>query len=89
MANTGRNISLTDRHQQFVDSQVATGRHASSSEVVREALRRYEDDVSREKVHLAYLKRLGDLGEAAYQRGEYTTVEREGIADHIRSLGRK
>ena len=41
MANTGRNFSLTDHQQRFVSEQVANGRHASGSEVIREALRRY------------------------------------------------
>ncbi|MCJ8519443.1 putative addiction module CopG family antidote [Pseudorhizobium tarimense] len=30
----------------FVDREVASGRHRSASEVVTEALRRYEDDIS-------------------------------------------
>lgn len=88
MANTGRNFSLTDHHQAFVDAQVTTGRHASGSEVVREALRRYEDDIQREQAHLKYLNRLTDQGEAAYHRGDFVRVEREGVADFVRNAGR-
>ncbi len=89
MANAGRNFSLTDHHQQFVDAQVAAGRHASGSEVVREALRRYEDDIQRERAHLDYLRRLGDEGEAAIARGEYVRLESQEVADYVRAIGRR
>jgi antitoxin ParD1/3/4 len=36
------NVSLTDELAEFIDAQVASGRYASSSEVVREALRLLE-----------------------------------------------
>lgn len=84
MANTGRNFSLTDRHQQFVDAQVSAGRHASGSEVVREALRRYEDDIRREQAHLDYLNKLAEQGEAAYARGDFVHVERDALSDFVR-----
>ena len=86
MANAGRNISLTDRHSRFVDEQVANGRHASGSEVVREALRRYEADLEREAAHLAYLRKLGDEGEAAHAAGDYVTLtSREELRGFIRA----
>jgi antitoxin ParD1/3/4 len=83
MVNTGRNFSLTDHHQQFVDAQVSAGRHASGSEVVREALRRYEDDIQREQAHLDYLNKLAERGEAAYARGDFVRVERDGLSRFI------
>lgn len=84
MANTGRNFSLTDRHQQFVDAQVSAGRHASGSEVVREALRRYEDDIRREQAHLDYLNKLAEQGEAAYASGDVVRVERDALSGFVR-----
>jgi len=36
------NVSLTDELAKFIDAQIATGRYASSSEVVQEALRLME-----------------------------------------------
>jgi antitoxin ParD1/3/4 len=83
MANAGRNFSLTDHHQQFVDAQVSAGRHASGSEVVREALRRYEDDIQREQAHLDYLNKLAEHGEAAYARGDFVRVERDGLSRFV------
>ncbi len=88
MANTGRNFSLTEQQQRFVSDQVANGRHASGSEVIREALRRYEDDVLREQARLAVLNKLAEDGEAAYARGDYTRLNgREALRDFIRRSG--
>lgn len=89
MANTGRNFSLTDHHQTFVDAQVSTGRHASGSEVVREALRRYEDDIHRERAHLDYLTKLADQGEAAFARGDVVRVEREDLSAFLRDAAHR
>jgi putative addiction module CopG family antidote len=41
MPASARTVSLTEHQQRFRDTQVVAGRHGSSSEVVREALRRY------------------------------------------------
>jgi antitoxin ParD1/3/4 len=88
MANTGRNFSLTEHQQRFVSDQVANGRHASGSEVIREALRRYEDDVLREQACLAALNKLAEQGEAAYAREEYTRLTgRDELRDFIRQSG--
>ncbi len=84
MANAGRNFSLTDHHQQFVDAQVSAGRHASGSEVVREALRRYEDDIRREQAHLNYLNKLAEEGESAYARGDFVRVEPSALSGFLR-----
>jgi antitoxin ParD1/3/4 len=88
MANTGRNFSLTEQQRRFVSDQVANGRHASGSEVIREALRRYEDDVVREQARLAALNKLAEEGEAAFARGEYTRLTgRDELHDFIRQVG--
>jgi antitoxin ParD1/3/4 len=59
----GRNFSLTPRLSLFVDRQVGTGRHQNASEVVREALRRYEAVLVEEKARIIAI------------RGDYTLVE--------------
>ncbi len=38
-AKNGRNVSLTDEQDAFIERLVSTGRYASASEVVREGLR--------------------------------------------------
>jgi|HubBroStandDraft_4_1064222.scaffolds.fasta_scaffold2393466_1 antitoxin ParD1/3/4 len=59
----GRNFSLTPRLSLFVDRQVGSGRHQNASEVVREALRRYEAVLVEEKARIIAI------------RGDYTLVE--------------
>jgi antitoxin ParD1/3/4 len=88
MVATARTVSLTEHQQKFLDAQVQAGRHGSTSEVVREALRRYEDDVLREQAHLTYIRRLADEGEAAHARGDYTRVTLDGLDDFLSGLGR-
>lgn len=88
MANTGRNFSRTERQRRFVHAQVANGRHASGSEVIREALRRYEDDILCEQARLAALNKLAEEGEAALARGEYTRLSgRQELRAVIRKSG--
>jgi antitoxin ParD1/3/4 len=89
MVATARTVSLTEHQQKFLDAQVQAGRHGSSSEVVREALRRYEDDVLREQAHLDYLRRLADEGEADLAAGRYTDVPRQQLGEYLSGLGRR
>ena len=86
---TALTVSLTEHQQRFLDAQVQAGRHGSTSEVVREALRRYEDDVRREEAHLAYIPRLAEQGEAELARGESDVVRLEDLEAYIRGLGRE
>jgi antitoxin ParD1/3/4 len=92
--NTGRNFSITERQSRFVDAQVEAGRHASASEVVREALRRYEDDLAAEHAAVAALEAVAAEGAAAIAAGDFAlaataeearalfaTVGREAAAD--------
>jgi Arc/MetJ-type ribon-helix-helix transcriptional regulator len=60
---------------------------ARTSEVVQEALRRYEDDVRRDDADLAYIRRLAEQGEAEIARGEYDAVAPEDLGKYLRSLG--
>jgi len=70
----GRNFSLTERLSEFIDQQVADGRHQNASEVVREALRRYQDDVEAEEASLAALETIAQRGIASIERGEFRLV---------------
>lgn len=71
---SGRNINLTDRLASFIDAQVKAGRHQNASEVVREALRRYEDDVEAERASLAAIRVVAEEGMAAIERGDFVTI---------------
>lgn len=64
MATTS--FSLGPHWDEFIKQQVATGRYGSASEVVREALRRMEDEaekLSAVRQHLAEGRRQADAGE--------------------------
>jgi putative addiction module CopG family antidote len=89
MPATAPTVSLTGHQQKFLESQVSACRHGSTSEAVREALRRHEDDIVREQAHLDYLRRLGDKGEAEFARGEFETVELDRLGEYLSSLGRE
>jgi antitoxin ParD1/3/4 len=71
---SGRNFSLTPHLSTFVDRQVDSGRHQNASEVVREALRRYEDDLEVERAVVAAIGALADQGAAAIERGDYRLI---------------
>lgn len=86
MADVGRTFSLTDELGSFIDEQVASGRHASGSEVVREALRRYRDDVMRERRHFDHLRGLAERGEADVAAGRYVELATpDDVRAHVRN----
>lgn len=74
---SGRNFSLTERLSRFVDQQVADGRHQNASEVVREALRRYQDDLDAEQASLAAIEAIAARGVADVERGNFRLVRDE------------
>jgi antitoxin ParD1/3/4 len=65
MATTS--LSLSPHWEAFIQSEVASGRYASASEVVRDGLRALE--VQREKLNL--LRAHVVEGEAEVERGEF------------------
>lgn len=85
---SGRNFSLTDHLSAFIDSQVQHGRHQNASEVVREALRRYADDVAADNAALAVIEQIVERGRAEMARGEFTHVgsleEAEALKSRVR-----
>ena len=70
----GRNFSLTEHLSAFIDAQVSGGRHQNASEVVREALRRYEGDLLAEQANIAMIEKIAKRGLSELTRGEYTTI---------------
>lgn len=88
------NVSLTPELTGLVDACVASGQYRSASEVVREALRLFQDGAGaglRER-NAAFLLRLGDriapladpldvMATAAHMLGAYLEADRVGYAD--------
>lgn len=69
------NVSLTPELERLVHERVATGRYASASEVVREALRMLENrdqarDLHRERLRADVARGLQSLREGHAQSGE-------------------
>jgi antitoxin ParD1/3/4 len=71
----GRNFSLTPRLSNFVDRQVGSGLHQNASEVVREALRRYEATLSEDEARVAAIQAAIQDGREDIARGDYTLLE--------------
>jgi antitoxin ParD1/3/4 len=87
---SGRNFSLTERLSEFINQQVEDGRHQNASEVVREALRRYQDDLEAERVSLAAIETIAKRGIAAIGRGEFRLVSGdEGRRSLLDDLNRR
>jgi len=83
MANDGRNVSLTERHRRFIEMQVKIGRHASSSEVVREALCRYERDIEAEKAAIDALWAMAERSEAGEAAGDFIDIRDLAHLDRV------
>jgi|SRR6185312_5669368 len=81
---SGRNFSLTDHLSEFVDSQVNRGRHQNASEVVREALRRYQDSLAREEAYLEEIRAAALVGIRDIEQGRYTDIRSPGDARSLR-----
>lgn len=87
---SGRNFSLTPQLSDFIDRQVDGGRHQNASEVVREALRRYADDLEAERASLAAIDAVAERGLAAIAEGDYRLVEgEEGSRSLLDDLNRR
>jgi antitoxin ParD1/3/4 len=80
---TGRNFSLTPPLSQFIDQQVGSGRHQNASEVVREALRRYEASVREDNARIDVIRTAIHEGREDIARGDYTLVETEDDAARL------
>ena len=74
---TGRNLSLTAHFETFVDQQVESGMHQNASEVVKEALRRYQGQLAAEQAQLDDIRAAIAEGRAAIAQGDVTLVHDE------------
>ena len=71
---SARNVTLTPHLTAFVEAQVDSGRHQNASEVVREALRRYEGELAAEAERINAIRAVIQEGREAIARGDYTGV---------------
>lgn len=78
------NVSLPADMVDFVESEVADGGYASSSEVVRDALRLLQHDKALEREKLAILRREVNIGLADAAAGRFSNKTVKDIADEVR-----
>lgn len=69
-----KTISLTAKDDAFIAAQLDAGEYGNASEVVRAGLRLLEQ----EQLKLAALRQAIDEGDAAYERGEFTSYTEPG-----------
>ena len=77
------NIYLGKHFEEFIRKQVESGRYANASEVVREALRLYEDN----EVKLERLRAKIAEGMASIERGD--VIEIEDIDQYMEDVSRR
>lgn len=77
------NVSLPSEMVDFVEHEVATGGYASSSEVVREALRLLQRERAQEQEKIAILRREVAIGLAAAEEGNFSSRSALDIAEQI------
>lgn len=83
-----RNVVLSDRQQQMVESLVQSGRYQNASEVLREGLRLIEERERLEDAKFKALKQAARQGWADVAAGRYVDVGDDHLEDFIGQLGR-
>ncbi|MBD1544843.1 type II toxin-antitoxin system ParD family antitoxin [Roseibium aggregatum] len=78
------NVSLPGDMIKFVEGEVAGGGYASSSEVIRDALRLLQHDKAIEQEKLAILRREVSIGLTDAAAGRFSTQTVGDIADEVR-----
>jgi antitoxin ParD1/3/4 len=73
-----RNVVLTERQEELIDTLVKSGRYQNASEVLRDGLRLVEQREAEDRSKLKALRAAAGVGISALDRGEFNefaTVE--------------
>jgi antitoxin ParD1/3/4 len=82
-----RNINLTEHLNDFVARQVASGRYSNASEIVREALRRLEEQEQERKARLNALRLVAKQGFDEIDQGKGIVLKgKKEINQFIRDI---
>jgi antitoxin ParD1/3/4 len=84
-----RNVVLSDRQQQLVETLVESGRYQNASEVLREGLRLIEERERLEDAKMKALKQAARQGWADVSAGRYADVADDQLEDFVGELGRR
>ena len=79
------NISLTPELESLVQEQVKSGMYHSASEVIRDALRMFEERVQLREIKLERLRKEIAIGLEQAERGQVAPMNIE----HIKAEGRR
>ncbi|MEO5883081.1 MAG: type II toxin-antitoxin system ParD family antitoxin [Caldimonas sp.] len=84
-----RNVVLSERQQQLVETLVQSGRYQNASEVLREGLRLIDERERLEGAKLKALKQAAHQGWADVTAGRYADVADDQLEDFVGQLGRR
>lgn len=84
-----RNVVLSDRQQQLVQTLVQSGRYQNASEVLREGLRLIEERERFEGAKIKALEQAARQGWADVSAGRYAEIADDQLEDFVGQLGRR
>jgi antitoxin ParD1/3/4 len=84
-----RNVVLSERQHELVETLVQSGRYQNASEVLRDGLRLIEQRERIEHAKLKALRQASRQGWSDVSAGRYADVADDRLADFIGQLGRR
>lgn len=84
---TTRNVVLTPRQHELVDSLVASGRYQNASEVLRAGLRLVERQQAEDDAKLEALRHAAEVGWSDLAADRYDDVTDDDLDEYISHLG--
>ena len=85
-----RNVVLTERQEELIESLVKSGRYQNASEVLRDGLRLVGQREAEDAAKLEALRAAAGVGIAALDRGEFKEFrDIEDLQTHLNDLSDK
>ena len=85
-----KNVVLTKRQEELIETLVGSGRYQNASEVLRDGLRLVEQRAAEDASKLKALRAAARVGIAALERGEFREFETaEDLQAYLNDLSEK
>lgn len=85
-----RNVVLTERQEELIETLVESGRYQNASEVLRDGLRLVEQREAEDAAKLRALREAARIGVAALDRGEFKEFENvQELETYLNKLSEK